>query len=62
VIAAATMYVGDAILLTAVVFVSFGLGVVAERIDARQRPAQREPRRFPTRQHHYKQPPRSKPR
>jgi hypothetical protein len=56
------MYVGDAILLTAVVFVSFGLGVVAERIDARQRPAQREPRRFPTRQHHYKQPPRSKPR
>lgn len=53
-----TMYVGDAILITVIVLVSFWLGVLAEKADARLRPAQREPRRFPTRQHDYKLPPR----
>lgn len=57
-IAQNTIYLGDAIFLTGVVLVSFGLGVVAERLDARQRPAQREPRRPHTKAHYYKQPPR----
>ena len=57
-LAGATMALGDAILIALIFNAGFMLGIVAERLDARQRPAQREPRRFPTRQHHYKLPPR----